>query len=301
MSWTVLAMLGATLPPMMWSAPPECPSQSAFAQTLSDALQGSQQQLDPTMVLEIEVTRLKDEWHLSLAMRRGEARIEREWTDVTCATLLDAAAFMVTLAGVERSSPPVEARRPVPSVRQPAAADPPAPLLAPRETQIGVRVQGAVDVGSLPEPTLGVATAILLTHAALHVVLEWSRWSSQTLHPFQSGDAGARFGLNTFGAELGWALAVGPLELVPGAMLSFERLDARGLTVRDPVHHVAWRTGLSACLAARYPLTTHWALWTEGRAGIVRSPVNYDVADVGRVFATRAWALRYQIGLAAFF
>jgi hypothetical protein len=170
---TALPIAGARSEPVVrWEAPPPCPDEDAFRALVEAHLQD--EELPPSLRIEVEVRRAGELWRLMLRTRSDAGEGERSLEAADCGELAETAALVIALAVAPAARDALAAaRRPgrVHDDETPPAARPRAPGAGPMVTaptprrRAGVRLRlGAVvggDTGVMPGfgPTVAATVA----------------------------------------------------------------------------------------------------------------------------------------------
>lgn len=271
---------------LAWSAPEGCPSEEDVLRRMQEAVGDAER--SPRLRVRARVTREGDTARLVLAV--GESG-ERVMEAPTCDALAASAAVVVGMS--IREAAPVEAA-PVAPVERPREAPPPAPT-EPR-TSLRVRVEGGVDVGTLPVAAPGGGLALGVAGRRLSGEVAVTAFASQRATSSLDPSRGADFGMLAASLRACWAVGAGAVEVAPCLGARVARITGQGLGARRVEEGAGLAGGPEVGLAVRAPLGRVLAIRAGASVAVPIGAQAFVITALGTVHEPSAVTVQAAIG-----
>jgi hypothetical protein len=293
---------------LSWSAPKECPQQSAARQLVADYLGVTQLTHENTaqrvLSAKASIRRRNQAWELELNTILDGEPGERTLSAGTCADVAAAAALVLAFT----IDPGAALRRGgAQPLRAPAAAPPPprvtiAPAADAKKTVLGAAATVWGDWGGLPRSSVGVALSLLVERGAWSGLLSASAFAERSQATSAKAGAGGRIFLMSFAAAPCGALSsAGAVRLRACLPVEVQRLRASGYGVDHPATASRFEFVVGAELAPGLRLSPRWELIAPLRLGIALLRPEFYLEGVDSVFRASALQGRAGVGLLARF
>lgn len=303
-----------------WTVAEECPDQQR-ARAAIEALLGAQPAGEqPPITVSVEISRLPTgQWQARISTPDRQIIGERVLKGASCELLVGATALIVAIAldpvataervamrGQEPAAPPPAPVPSAPPARAPLAPAPlaPTPGTETDRARVAAGLRAAGDLGSLPEPTLGVGFTLDLSHGRALLQAEATAWLPRVALRGPVAGSGGEIGLYS-GALRGCydALQASGRRFRLGPCLAAEAglSTGAGINLTHPARSSSpWVAALGGLLVRQSAqAVTLWAL-AEGGLAIRRplfaiegfeEPVFQASPVLGRISLGAAWFL----------
>jgi hypothetical protein len=305
----------ASLLDLEWTVAEGCPDRQS-ARAAIEALLGAQPAGEqPPITVRVEISRLPSgQWQARISTPDRQVIGERVLKGASCELLVGATALIVAIAldpvataervavrGQEPATPPPAPVPAAPTTPRPIAST---PRTETDRTRIAAGLRAAGDLGSLPEPTLGVGFTLDLSHARALLRAEATAWLPRVALRGPVAGSGGEIGLYS-GALRGCydALQASGRRFRLGPCLAAEAglSTGAGINLTHPARSSSpWVAALGGLLVRqRAQAVTLWAL-AEGGLAIRRpvfaiegfqEPVFQASPVLGRISLGAAWFL----------
>ncbi|MBI5514727.1 MAG: hypothetical protein HY909_13210 [Deltaproteobacteria bacterium] len=310
MWWCALGLLGWPSPllaqglNLRWEAPEECPREG-LVRAAAEALQtGPGRPVEAQVQVERQAPR---RWHLRLRTVTAEGEGQRTLWVRSCREAAEATAVVLAflldggvVSEAPRRAPPGDARvLPVYRLAFPTW-DPEVPEPPPRPARAPPRwwwlfARTALDVGSLPGPSVGLGLGGAWERGRFRVELQGWWWAPQTQR-LRDG-AGGAFQRGTGQLRGCWLPLLGALQAGTCVGLELGWLHGRGVGVGRPEEGTAFWGAASLGLLFRARLLGRWHLLGLLEEAWVFHGGDFQLRDAEPVFASGRGALRVVLGL----
>jgi len=315
-----------------WRAPDVCPTRERVLARAEELL-GRPPESGLTSVFDLSALvaqTSQGSWQLELRSRTESGQTTaRSVTAASCTELADAAALLLALAIdpalSERASPTSSAfeAEPQPAVdasaSAPAPAQPPQSLPAPRALEPAAPTASPAAPAERDAPSApvrlraGAAFAVwgqrlpgvapgALAHAGISRRAGWAVATFGAFPARHASVAGAAAGgdlsLFSFGAEVGYTIALAPkgFEVSPLVGGELDWVRGAGTGVAHPGDGSLLLVGLSGGGRAALPLSASWAIFGQGLFSALVARPRFVLDGVGELYRPPAWGLRFSLG-----
>jgi hypothetical protein len=279
-----------------WSVPAGCLDRESARAAIDDALDASGAAYHAPAVVRVTITEASSgRWNADIWMYDATGSGERSFEGTSCEQVAQAAALIVALAiATAPEIEPADAKMP----RSPERA---ATSGAADRVRVTAGARWLGDLGSLPEPDLGLGIVVSLQYRRARAEGDASAWLPRTARDGLVADSGGRFSLYA-GALRGCidllrsagdaALTLGPCA---GAEAGVMVGRGFGLAVRR-AKGVFWGAGFLG-LSARYLGAAPLWMGFLGELGLPFHRAAWQVDDVRTVFRPAPVVARVALGV----
>jgi hypothetical protein len=273
---------------LSWDAGDECPEREAVLQTIAALLPepGARADENAAVAADVRVDRLPDRRFRAQIVLRGATSGDRRLEGSDCLRVAEAAALIIalTLDALGTTAGVIE--------RSPADGDAERLGLA-----IGARAAG--DVGSLPQPSLGVGVVLGAQLGRAHAALEAMAWLPRVTDAGAGGSgeiglfSAALRGCYDLVASSRQRLGFGPCAGLEGGVST-----GRGIAVLEPARREGlWGAALGGLSVRQLGSGPGLGSWLSLELAVPLYRPTYAIDGQGAIFRAAALAARAAVGM----